>query len=110
MYEEAQRTGFDVQDVDKVTSQVTDEQRDAKEAHKLEAKLKGEGIRDDQEERRDAIGMFDACNEHPSTSFDYWRVQPESFGDWVQVSDGAKRFAREGYDALDLGERRDVAK
>ena len=40
MYEEAQRTGFDVQDVDKVTSQVTDEQRDAKEAHKLEAKLR----------------------------------------------------------------------
>ena len=40
MYDEAQRTGIDAQDVDKVTAQMADEQRDAKEAHKLGAKLK----------------------------------------------------------------------
>ena len=40
MYDEVQSTGIDAQDVDKVTAQMTDEQRDAKEAHKLGAKLK----------------------------------------------------------------------
>ena len=44
MYDEAQRTGIDAQDVDKVTAQTTDEQRDAKEAHKLGAKLKGQAF------------------------------------------------------------------
>ena len=39
MYDEAQKTRIDAQDVDKVTAQVT-EQRDAKEAHTLGAKLK----------------------------------------------------------------------
>ena len=40
MYDEAQRTGIDAEDVDKVTEPMTDEQRDAKEAHKLRATLK----------------------------------------------------------------------
>ena len=46
-HDEAQGTGIDVQDVDKVTSQMTDEQRDAKEARKLGAKTTRAGSRDD---------------------------------------------------------------
>ena len=33
MYDDPQRTGIGAQDFDQVTAQMTDEQRDAKEAH-----------------------------------------------------------------------------
>ena len=44
MYDEAQRTGIDAHDVDKVTAQMTDDQRDSREAHKLGAELKGQAL------------------------------------------------------------------
>ena len=57
MHDEAQRTGLDAQDVDKVTAQMADEQRDAKEAHKLEPKLK-ELARDNATQLRKLLACF----------------------------------------------------